>query len=166
MQLLRQHWHGAKKFGRLFDREVEYRGDVAALVEDLESFPAVAPAMAGVARHIDVRQKMHLDLDQAVALASFAAAALDVERKAAGFVAALARDRRFGEQFPDRREQARVGGRIAARRAADRALIDGHDLVEVLLPLERRIGRGLGRRSVQRSGDGRRERVVDERRLA
>src|SRR5690606_23233069 len=97
----------------------------------------VAATGADVARNIDVGQEVHLDLDHAVALACLAAPALDVEREAPRAVAALARDRGFGEKFADRGEEAGVGGGVRAWRAPDRALVDADDLVEVLQPLDR-----------------------------
>src|SRR6185369_6652458 len=96
----------------------------------LERFAVVALALALVALDIDVGQKVHLDLDDAVALAGLAAPALDVEREAARQVAARLR---LGEpRIPvaDRREAAGIGGRVGARRAADRRLVDIDDLVE------------------------------------
>ena len=53
-----------------------------------QRFAVVARAVAHVAGDVDVGQEVHLDLDQAVALARLAAAALDVEGEAAGLVAA------------------------------------------------------------------------------
>jgi hypothetical protein len=55
---------------------------------DLERLAVVALALAHLARDIDVRQELHLDLEDPVALAVLAAAALDVEREAARGVAA------------------------------------------------------------------------------
>ncbi len=62
----------------------------------VERFAAVALAFADLAGDIDVGQEVHLDLDDAVALAGLAAAALDVEREAARTVARL-RLRQAGE---------------------------------------------------------------------
>ena len=101
--------------------------------------------MADVARHVDVGQEVHFDLDHAVALAGFAAAALDVEAEAARAVAALARFGHPGEQFADRREQAGVGGRVGARGAADRRLVDVDDLVEKFQAVDFAVRRRLGR---------------------
>src|SRR3569623_2873411 len=75
---------------------------------------------------------MHLHFQHAVAFAGLAAAAFDVEAEAAGAVTARARFLRTGEQFADRREQTGIGGGIGARRAADRALIDVDELIELL----------------------------------
>ena len=119
-------------------------GDVLALVEDLQRLAVVARAVADVAGHVDVGQEVHLDLEHAVALAGLAAPAGHVEREAPGAVAALAGGRHFGEEFADRREQAGVGGRVAARRAADRALVDVDDLVERVQAFDRVVRRRLG----------------------
>jgi hypothetical protein len=62
--------------------------------------------------------------------------------KRPGAVAALARRRHLGKQLADGREQAGVGGRVAARRAADRALVDVDDLVERSRPSMRSCGAG------------------------
>ncbi len=59
-----------------------------ALELHLERLAIVALAVADVAGDVDVGQEVHLDLDQAVALARLAAAALDVEAEPAGLVAA------------------------------------------------------------------------------
>ncbi|MCG3120366.1 MAG: hypothetical protein ALAOOOJD_03029 [bacterium] len=75
---------------------------------------------------------MHLDLDDTVALARFAAPAFDIETETARFVAANFGFLRLREQIANECEQAGVSRRIAARRAANRRLIDVDDLVEML----------------------------------
>src|SRR5262249_34365657 len=69
---------------RLVDREIEDVGDRFAAILDLERLAVVAPALALLARDVDVGQEMHLDGDDAVALAGLAPPALDVEREASG----------------------------------------------------------------------------------
>jgi hypothetical protein len=85
-----------EEFARHLDRHLQDFVDVAALVLDFEGLPVVALAVTDVTGHVDVGQEVHLDLDHAIALAGFAAAALDVEREAAGAVAARARLRNAG----------------------------------------------------------------------
>ena len=140
--------------------------DVLALVVDFQRFAVVALAVADVARHVDVGQEVHLDLEHAVALAGFAAAALDVEREAAGAVAARARFGHAGEQFADRRQQPGIGRRVGARCAADRRLVDVDHLVEVVEAGDFAVRGRLRRRSVEMAGRRRVQRVVDQRRLA
>jgi hypothetical protein len=86
---------------------------------------------------------VHLDLDDAVALAGLAAAALDVEREAARLVAARLGLRQAGEPVADRREGAGVGRRVRARRAADRRLVDVDDLVEMFEALDAVVRPGV-----------------------
>ncbi len=73
---------------------------------------------------------MHLDLDDAVALAGFASAPLDVEREATGFIAARLRFGQTGEPFADRRERSRIGRGVGARGAADGRLVDINNFIE------------------------------------
>ena len=80
--------HRLEEVERLFHRHVEHVGDRLALEQHLQRLAVVALALADIAGDVDVGQKVHLDLDDAVALAGLAAAALDVEREAAGLVAA------------------------------------------------------------------------------
>ncbi|MNT09320.1 hypothetical protein D3C72_1440990 [compost metagenome] len=110
---------------------------------------------------------MHLHLDDAIPLARLAAAPLDVEGEATRQVAAGARLLSAGEQLADRGEQAGIGGRVGARGAADRALIDVHHLVQVLQPFHFAIGgrRGLGGFVELPVGDAE-QGVVDQGRLA
>src|SRR5204862_7301844 len=89
-----------------------------------------------------------------------------VEAEAPRLVAASARLLGLGEEVADHVEQAGVGGRVGARRAPDRGLVDGDDLVELLEPVDRAVASGPPARTVQPVGDGLEEDVVDERRLA
>ena len=151
---------------RLLDRHVEDVADVLALVGDLERLAVVARALADLARHVDVGQEVHLDLDLPVALARLAAAARDVEAEAARRVAARLRVRRRREQRADVVPQPGVGGRVRARRAADGRLVDVDDLVDVLEAVEAPVLAGTPPRALQLVRERGRERVGDERPLA
>ena len=151
---------------RLLDRHLEDVGDRLPLEAHLERLAVVAPPLAGLARHVHVRQEMHLDLDLAVALAGLAAAALDVEAEPAGLVAAHLRVGRERVELPDVGEEVGVGRRIRPRRPADRALVDLDHLVEHLDPLDALVLARLDPNPLEPV----RERLVDdlvhERRLA
>ena len=137
----------------VLDRHVEHVGDALALELHLQRLAVVALAVADVAGDVDVGQEVHLDLDQAVALAGLAAAALDVEAEAAGLVAARLALGQAGEPVADLGEGAGVGRRVGARGAADRRLVDVDDLVEMFEAGDRLAGRrGCGRRSAARGG--------------
>src|SRR6185503_4169979 len=100
------------------------------LVEDLEGLAVVPAAAADVAGDVDVREEVHLDLDDAVPLARLAPAPADVEGKAPGQVAARPRLGDEREELADRGEEADVGRGVGPGRPADRRLVDVDDLVD------------------------------------
>src|SRR4029079_9232630 len=93
-------------------------------------------ALADLARDVHVREELHLDLDDPVALAVLAPAALHVEAEPAGRIPPDPRLGRAREQLADGREQADVRRRVGAGRAADGALVDLDDLVDGLDAVE------------------------------
>jgi hypothetical protein len=115
----------------LFHGGIQQVGDGVALELHLQRLAVVAAPAAHVAGDVDVRQEVHLDALEPVALARLAAAALHVEAEAPRLVAALARFRQHGVEIADGREQAGVGGGIGARRAADGRLVDADHLVDI-----------------------------------
>ena len=122
--------------------------------------------MAGLAGHVDVGQEVHLDLDLAVAAAGLAAAAADVEGEAPRPVAAHLGLGRQRVELADVGEELGVGGRVGARRAADRRLVDVDDLVEGLDALDLVVGAGLDPGPLQPVGERLVEDLVHERGLA
>src|SRR5207247_9307774 len=73
---------------RFLDRHLEHVRDRLPLEPHLEGLAVVTRPLAGLARNVDVRQEVHLDLDLTVALARLASPASDVEREASRLVAA------------------------------------------------------------------------------
>ena len=151
---------------RLLDRHVEDLGDGLALVVHLERLAVVPGAVADLARHVHVRQEVHLDLDGAVTRTRLAAAALDVEREPARLISAHLGLGGRGEQRPDLVEDAGVGRRVGPRRATDRRLVDAHQLVELVEPVDAGVPTRYLARAVELVGQHRRQDVVDEGRLA
>ena len=132
LQLARNDRHRLEEFKRILNRHTEDFGNVLALVVHFQRFAVVTLAVANIARHVHVRQKVHLDFNDAIALARFAAAALDVKRKAARAVAARARLGHRRKQIAYRRKQPGVGRRIRAWRAPNRRLINRNHFVEMV----------------------------------
>src|SRR5207244_7349794 len=91
---------------RLIDREIEDVRNRLPAVLDLERLAVVPASLALLARHVDVRQEMHLDRDDAVALARLAAPALHVERESSRFESARLRLRHHREAIAHEREEA------------------------------------------------------------
>ena len=73
----------AKERQGLGHAHLEHVRNRLAAVGDLQCLAVVALAAADLARHVDIRQEVHLDIDLSIALARLAAAARDVEREAA-----------------------------------------------------------------------------------
>src|SRR5690348_6776596 len=139
-ELLADRRHRTEELDRIEHRHVEDVGDVLALVLDFERVPIVALAAAYLAGDVNIGQEMHLDADDAVALARLAAAAFHVERKTPRPVAAHPPFRQLREKLADVREEPRVRRRIRTRRAANGALVDVNHLVEMLDAFEALVG--------------------------
>src|SRR5262249_29129272 len=144
-------WHWLEHLERLRGGHLQHVRDRVAAVVDLECLAVVALATADLAGHVDIRQELHLDLENAIALAVLAAAALDVEREPAGTVPAHARLGNAREQVANGAEEAGVGGRVRAGGPPDRALVDLDDLVDVLRALERVVLPGKVARAADRA---------------
>src|SRR3954449_7453966 len=80
--------HRFEEFSGFLDRHVQHVSDRFSLEQYLQGLAVVALALADVAGDVNVRQEVHLDLDDAVALAGLAAASLDIKREPPGLVAA------------------------------------------------------------------------------
>src|SRR6267154_6889757 len=133
-----------------------------AFEADGQRFRIVAAAAADFASDIDIGKKIHFDAAQAIALASFAAAAFYVEAEAAGTIAALAGFGEHGEKLADGREDSGIGGRIGARGAADGGLVDLDDFVDLICADDFAMGAGRFLRAIEFLGEGAVENVVDQ----
>src|SRR5450830_1585893 len=150
----------------LFDRHLQHVGDGLALVADLERLGVEARPVAHLAGHVDVRQKLHLDLGEPVALAGLATAALHVEAEPARLVPAHLRLGHARVDLANGGEQARIGGRVAARCAPDGPLVDHDDAVDVPDTRQLLIVARLVLGVIQLARQPLVQAVVDQRRLA
>src|SRR5262245_21621 len=151
---------------QLLDVHLQHVGDRFVLELDLQRLAAEPLAFADGARHPDVREKIHFQPRAAVAFAGFAAAAFHVEAEATGLVAAALGLRQLAEQVADFVEDFDIGAGVGARRAADRRLVDGDQLVEVLQPFDRPVSAGTALALVQVAVEGFDDDVADQRALA
>ena len=119
-----------KELQRLLHRQFQHRGDVLAVVFDIERLAVEPCPAADFAADERGRQEVHLQLDRAGALALGAAALRAVEREPAGRIAAQPRLGHLREQLADVVKEADVGGRDRARRAANGRLVHFIDGLE------------------------------------
>ena len=96
------HRLGGEELERLLAGQVEHLGDVLSPPSDLQGVAVVTGPLADLARHVDVGQEVHLDLQGAVARARLAAAAGDVERETPRLVAAKLRLGGLAEELAGR----------------------------------------------------------------
>src|SRR5690606_3545224 len=106
------------------DAHREHFADGVALPGDLERLTVETAAAARIARHLHVRQEVHLDRLLALAVTGGASSSGAVEREPAGPPAAQLRLRGLGEEAANRVPEADIGGGTGSRRLADRRLVD------------------------------------------
>ena len=165
-QLPRQDRHGAEEIVGLLHGHVQHFVDIPALVADVEGFAIVALAFAQIAGHVDVREKVHFHLDDAVAAACLAATTAHIEAEPPGAVTAGARFGGCGEKLPHRREQTRVGGRIGSGRSPDGTLVYVDDLVQMMQTLDAIVRGRISVCVVELAGGDPVKSIVDQCRLA
>src|SRR6185503_17934298 len=98
----------------------------AALELHLEDLVAITAAVAVRAAQIDIGEKLHLDVLEAVPRARRTAAVPRVEAERAGCVAPLLRKRLRNKELADRIEGADVARGIGPGRPPDRRLVHQH----------------------------------------
>src|SRR5690606_38743435 len=130
----------AEKLLRIFNRHIKYVGYTLVLELDFQCLAIIALALAGLTGDINIRQEMHLDLDQPVALTGLAPAPLDVEAETTGFIPARLRLGQPGKPVADRGKGTGIGGRVRPGRAANRALVNVDHLVQMLESPDRLAG--------------------------
>ena len=130
LKLVRRCRDVAEEIEPVIDGHGQHIGDIETLVGDLERLAVEPASAAGFAGHIDRREKIHLDLDHAIALAVLAAATLHVKTEPARPVATHAGRGQLREEIADGVKRAGVGERIGAGRATNRRLVDDDGLVD------------------------------------
>ena len=133
----------SEEIERFFDGHVQHIGDRLAAIVDFERLGVVAFAVADLAGDVDIRQEVHLDALDALALAGFAAAALDVEAEPPRFVAADFGFAGLGKDLADLVKHTRISGGVGSRGPADGGLVDLDDLVDLVGPGNRLVRPGL-----------------------
>ena len=143
LKLLEDMGDVSEELHRRIDRHVEDVGDGLALEAHLEGLSIVATPVTSLAGSEDVGEEVHLDGLVAIPRAGLTASARDVEGEASRLVAAHLTLGKPHEEVTDIGEDARISRRITTGRTADRRLVYGDDLVDVLQPLDAIIGQRI-----------------------
>ena len=129
-------WNIFKEFHRFVHGHVEHLRDVFATIGHLEGFTVVALALADLTRRIHIRQEVHFNFDNAISAAGLTASALDIEGEAPRLVATQLGLLGFRKEGTNMVEGARIGCWIGAWGAADWALVNVDNLVDLLSALD------------------------------
>ena len=136
IHLLSYARYGLEKALGVFNGHVQHIGDAFAFVLNFKRFPVVAGAVARLTGYIHIRQKVHFNLDHAIALTGLTSPTFDVEAEAPGLVATRFRLWQPGKPIPNGSEGARIGRRVRTWRAPDWTLVDIDHLIEMLQPFD------------------------------
>src|SRR5690606_13930786 len=151
---------------RFFDRHVQYIGNRLALEAYLQGLAVVSLALTGFTRHMNIREKLHLDQAKSRTFTRFAAPTLHIQCKPSGLVPTDFGLRKLGEEVPDLREYACVRRGVRTRRSTDRGLIDFNDFVDVVESIDLLVRQRLPARIVEPLIENREQGIMDKRRLS
>ena len=121
-----------EEFYRIIDRHVQNLGNILLLVVDFQSLTIIAGAVADLTGHIDVRQEVHLNLDNSITRAGLAATTLDVKAETALLVAANLSFISLGKQIANIVKDSSIGGWIGTRCPANRTLVNINQSIHML----------------------------------
>ena len=119
-----------EKLQRLVDGHIQHVRDIFAFVRNLQRLGIETRALAYVAGNVNVGQKVHRDFEDAIAAATFAPPAFDVEAESSRLVAAHLRSVGSRKKFSDMVGNARISCDIRARRPANRVLVNQNNFVD------------------------------------
>ncbi len=156
-------WMIGESLKRFPDGQFENIGDGKPLVAHSQGGFIETLPLAFLAAHEHIGEKVHLDLANPIALAGFAASALDVEREAPGLVTIESGFGKLREETTDFVEDLDVGDRVAAGGAPDGPLIDVDDLVEAAETRNAPVCPDSPVGGVQLARERRKENRIDER---
>ena len=126
--------HILEKLHRTVDGHIQHIGNGFSLKTHFQRLSVVTLAVTYLARHIHIRQEIHLNALVPIALASFAASATDVEGEASRLISTYLRFGQADKQIADIGKHTGISGRIGTRRSSQRRLVHIHHLVYIFQP--------------------------------
>ena len=109
-----------KEFHRFLYGHIQYIVNGLSFVFYFQRLPIVPFALADLARHIDIRKEMHLDLQDSIAGACLTPSAFYIKAETALLVTTRLCIRSRRKQITDLIEHTGVGRRIRTRRPSNR----------------------------------------------
>jgi len=133
LQLVSETRHLAEELVGLGNGHVEHLCDVLPRIAHFKRLLVETPTAALFAGDVDVRQKTHLKLADAIASARLATPALHVEAEAPRRVPTCLCTFGLCKEFTDVGEESYIGSWIGTWGASDGGLVDLNNLVEVVI---------------------------------
>ena len=127
---------GGEEGQRFIHRHFQHFRDGLALILHFQGLAVIPLAAADLTGHIHIGEEVHLDFQHAVTAAGFTASALGIEGEPPRAIAAALCLGQGGEEVADVVKEAGVGCRVGAGRAPDGTLVNGDNLVQMLLALD------------------------------
>ena len=122
----------AKKLQGFGNGKIQNIGQILALIANLQHLVPKTFALALGAGDVHVREKLHLDLFKALALARLAASALNIEREGTRRIATHPRQFGLRQEPPHRVKRLGIGQQVGTRRGADGRLIDKNNIGQLV----------------------------------
>ena len=126
----------------------------------------IAFAVTHLARHVDIRKKIHLDGFVAIALAGLAPSSFYIEGEASGLVTSHLGFRQCDKEVANVGKHPGIGGRIGTRRTTQWRLVDTDYLVDILQSLDGVVRQGVLQRAIETLGKNGLQGIVDQCRIA
>lgn len=126
--------HIFKEGHRFFHCHIQHVVNALSFIFHFQCFPVITLSVTDFTRYIDIRQEMHLNLQDSIPAARLTASSFYIETEPALLVASRLCIRRCRKQVTDQVKHSCIRGRVGPRRTPDRRLVDINDFVKLLQP--------------------------------
>ena len=141
-----------KELQSFFHCHIQHICNRFAFIFYIQRLAVIPFAVTDFTRHINIRQKVHLDLYDAISGTGFAASALDIKTESSFGKSVHLGILRRSKQIPDHIKNSGISGRVGSGCTSDRRLVDHDHLVKIFQSVNMIISAGLNSRAVQISG--------------
>ena len=142
-------WYIFKEMHCFFYGHVQNIIDILSFVFHFQCLSVVTSSLTYFTWNIDIRQEMHLDLDDSISAAGLTSSSFDVKTESSFFIASCFCIWCCREQIPDQVKYSGIGCRIGSRSPPDRRLVDIDHLVQLFQSLDAFVSARNGPCTVQ-----------------
>ena len=132
-----------------FHRHIQHIKNTLAFVFYIQCLTVVSLTAADLTGHIDIRQEMHLDLDDTIATAGFTSSALDIEAESSLAVTLGLCVRRRSKQIADQIKYSGISSGVGSGSPSDGRLVNVDDFVQLFHTFDTLVSAGNAAGTVQ-----------------